>query len=505
MTDITISKKNESFINIDCDIGILQELSDFFTFYVEGYKHMPKFRAGVWDGKIRLLDMRFGTLPAGLTTELVEYSKKLGYSISFKPNNFGVPNEKTMVDIETLKKWIFDLNIHTKINGLETRIDVRDYQVEAIYNCIHNQRQVSVTPTGGGKSLIAYCLYRWYLEHDVNHFLLVVPTLNLVKQMYSDFKEYSKANGFDIEANTQIIADGADKNINKSLIISTWQSIYKIPSKWFNDIDCILMDECHQCKSDAIKGIFEKAINVKYRFGVTGSLDKSAVNKLVINGMIGDISKVKTTRELINEGHLSDIKITCIILRYNKESKALIKSADYQTEIDFLCQHKNRNTFISKLALSRTGNSLILFNYIEKHGVPLYEEIKYLATTQKVHFVSGKVEAEDRERIRLLVQDSTENNIIVASCGTFSTGLNLPRIHNIIFATPTKSVIRVMQSIGRGLRRSKDKDYLRLYDIADNIVPSKYKPNATMRHFLERLRIYNEEEHPYKIIEEMIE
>jgi len=503
MADVIISKKNETFINIDCDLGILQELSDFFTFYVEGYKHMPRYRAGVWDGKIRLLDMRFGTLPAGLTPELVEYSSKLGYSVSFNTNNFGVPNEKTMVDIETLKKWIFDLNIHTTINGLDTRIDVRDYQVQAIYNCIHNQRQVSITPTGGGKSVIAYCLYRWYMEHGMKHFLIVVPTLGLVKQIYSDFKEYS--NGFDFEANSQIITGETDKNISKSIIISTWQSLYKMPSKWFNSIDVILMDECHQCKSDAIKGIFEKATNVKYRFGMTGSLDKSAVNKLVIKGMIGEISKAKTTRELIDEGHLSDIKITCVILRYNKESKALIKSADYQTELEFLCQHKNRNTFISKLALKQTGNSLVLFNYVEKHGKPLYEEIKNLATTQKVHFVSGKVEADDREEIRLLVQASTESNIIVASVGTFSTGVNLPRIHNIIFATPTKSVIRVMQSIGRGLRKSSDKEYLKLYDIADNIVPSKHKPNITMRHFLERLRIYNEEKHPYKIIEANIE
>lgn len=503
MADVIITKKNESFINIDCELGILYELAEHFTFFVEGYKHMPKYRNGIWDGKIRLLDVRFGTLPAGLTTELIEYSEKLGYEVELVSNNFGVPNEKTMVDIETIKNTISDIKISNKNNKLE----IREYQYQALYNCIYNQRQVSITPTGGGKSLIAYCLYRWYLKKEnIRTFLLVVPNLSLVKQLYSDFKEYSSENGFDIEGTTQIIAEGADKTIKKNLVIATWQSIYKLPSKWFNDIDVILMDEVHQAKADAIKGIFEKATNVKYRFGVTGSLDKSAVNKLIIKGLIGDISKVKTTRELIEEGYLSDIKITCIILGYNPDSKSIIKKAnDYQKEIDFLCQHSRRNEFIAKLALQQTGNTLLLFNYIEKHGEPLYEKIKTLATTQKVHFIAGKVEAEDREQIRLLVQSSKENNIICASLGTFSTGINLPRIHNIIFATPTKSVIRVMQSIGRGLRKADDKMYLKLYDIADNIVPSKYRPNSTMKHFLERLRIYNEEQHQYKIIEVKIE
>jgi len=501
MADIQISKKNESFINIDCELGILFELKEHFTFYVDGYKHMPKYKAGVWDGSICLLDTRFGTLPAGLYDELVELATKLGYSIENKPTQYGTPNEKDDATYQEIENFILGLNIHSKNN----KLDIRKYQIDAIYNCIKNNRQLSITPTGGGKSLLAYALYRWYLEHGSSHFMLLVPNLSLVKQMYADFKDYSSHNGFDVEANTQIVAEGSSKQLNKSLVLATWQSTYKMPSKWFNQLDVILMDEAHQAKADSIKGIFEKATEVKYRFGITGSLDKSATNKMVLKGAVGEISKVKSTRDLINDGHLSDVKIKCVILKYNKDSSKMMKGVDYQHEIDFICQHERRNEFIAKLALQQKGATLVLFNYVEKHGEPLYEKIKELASTQTVHFVAGKVDADEREEIRNHIQNATGDSITVASVGTMSTGTNIPRLNNIIFATPTKSVVRVMQSLGRGLRKAEGKEYLQLFDIVDNIVPSKTKPNHTMRHFVERLRLYTEEQHNYKIVEVNIE
>lgn len=267
----------------------------------------------------------------------------------------------------------------------------------------------------------------------------------------------------------------------------------------------IVVSNCHQLKADAIKGIFERATEVKHKFGMTGSLDKSAVNKMILNGLIGEISKVKSTRDLINEGHLSDIKIKCIMLKYNKETKKLMKDADYQTEIDFICAHRKRNLFIANLALSLSGNTLLLYNYVEKHGEPLFNLIKERSNDQEVHFVAGKVEADDREVIRKLVQESTKDNIIVGSVGTVSTGVNIPRLHNIIFATPSKSVIRVMQSMGRGLRKADDKTHLNLYDIVDVVNTSKTSSNYTFRHFAERLRLYVDENHEYKLLELEIE
>lgn len=499
MTDIIISKLNETTLNIDCDSGIMMELASHFSFFVEGYKFMPRFKARVWDGKINLFDARFGTLPSGLYYDLVSHATKLGYTTSVKESKFGFPNDTTNVTYDEIKEFVESLNIHS--NGI--KIEARDFQIQSIFNCIKYQKQISITPTGGGKSMIIYCLYRWY-ESKGKSTMLVVPNLSLIKQMWSDMKDYSSHNGFDIDTNLHIIAEGTAKTINTSLTLATWQSICKQPSEWLNQADCIIMDEAHSGKADVVKGIFEKATEVKYRVGVTGSLDKSATNKMVLRGVIGEISQDKTTRELIDEGHLSDVNISCIILKYNKESKKLIKDADYQTEIDFLNSHYLRNKFIRKLALMQKGVTLVLFSRVDSHGIPLYEDIKKHATTQQVHMVHGEVEADAREEIRNIVQ-TPGDHIIVASTGTMSTGSNVPLISTIIFASPTKSVIKVMQSIGRGLRKAAGKTGLKLYDIADSIVPSKVKPNFVMRHFIERLRIYNDERHNYKITEVQLE
>jgi len=501
MVDILISKKNEAMLNIDCEIGILYELKEHFTFMVEGAKYSPKFKAKMWDGTISLLDLRFGTLPVGLYNELVEVASTLGYSTSIEKTQYGSPIDKDVVTYEKVENFVNSLDIHSK--GIS--VEIREYQIKAVFNCIKNERQISITPTGGGKSLIAYCLYRWYIEDESKTFMLVVPNLGLIKQMFSDFKDYSSHNGFDVEGNTQIIAEGASKEITKSLLICTWQSIYKQPAKWFNQgVDVILMDEVHQGKADCIKGIFEKSTEVKYRFGMTGSLDKSAVNKMVLRGLIGEISREKSTKDLIDDGYLSDIKINCILLKYNAETRKLLKSADYKNEIDFLCQHEKRNKFIRKLALAQKGLTLLLFHYVDTHGIPIYEDLVKHATTQKIHMVHGKVEADDREKIRLLVQQSDGDHIICGSVGTMSTGVNVPGIQNIIFAAPTKSIIRIMQSIGRGLRLAAGKSFLTVYDIADSI-GTKSNPNFTMNHFVERLRIYVAEEHKYKIVEMEIE
>jgi superfamily II DNA or RNA helicase len=498
MADIILSKKDESTLYIDCELAILYELKEKFTFFAEGYKFHPRYKARQWDGTICLLNARNGTLPLGLYKELVTYAtESLGYEIEYKSTKYGSPDDVENITLEEINEFVLSLNLHSSGNPIE----VRDYQIQALYNCIKNSRQISLTPTGGGKSLIAYCLYRWYNAKDLT-FMLVVPSLSLIKQMYSDFVDYSTNNNFDVKSNTQVIAEGADKDISKQLILATWQSVYKQPQSWFNNsIDVIFGDELHGWKSESCKGIMEKSTEVKYRFGVTGSLDKSTVNKLVLKGSFGEISRVKSTRDLINEGYLCDIKIQCLILKYSKGTKKLLKDCDYVKEISFITQHEKRNNFIRDLALSQIGNTLILFNYVETHGVPLYEKIKEKADSQEVHFVSGTIKAADRELIRKLVQGSEEDNIIVASTGVFSTGINLPRIHNIIFAHPTKSVIKVIQSIGRGLRKSDDKAFLKLYDICDAINTSKVSPNYTYNHFIERLRIYSEEDHEYKLIE----
>ena len=406
MTDkIIVSKKNESQLNIDCENSILRELAEKFEFYAKGYKFMPAYKAGVFDGKIKLLNLNFGTLPIGLYSRFVSEAKDLGYEVVSESNRYGSPEDKDDVTKEELIEFCKSLNLHAGGNPIE----MRDYQIDAMYNCIYNQRQISLTSTGGGKSGVIYCLYRWYLSKNMSKFLVVVPTKGLLTQMKSDFIDYSSNNGFDVESECQLIGGGADKNLtDASLVIALWQSIYKLPVQFYNNFSIILGDECHTYSAMCCKGVFEQAINTKYKFGVTGSLGDSETNILALTGIIGEVSRVKTTRDLIDDGKLSDIKIKCILLKYGKETKKLFKQTaianhvskvEYADEISFLCDHSKRSSFIRNLAIMQKGVTLILFNRIE-HGKLLFEMIKSKSTDHDIHYVSGEVSAEDRETIR---------------------------------------------------------------------------------------------------------
>ena len=194
---------------------------------------------------------------------------------------------------------------------------------------------------------------------------------------------------------------------------------------------------------------------------------------------------------------VADLSIKCLVLNYPNHIKKLIKTLDYQSEMDFLCRLPERNKYLINLALSIEGNTMMLFQYTEKHGKILYDMIKTIAPDRKVYYVDGKVDGDERETIRKIVDKET-NSIIIASYGTFSTGTNIKNLNNIIFASPYKSVVKVLQSIGRGLRKSSTKTKATLYDIADDLSHGQ-RNNITLSHFMERISIYNSEIFKYKI------
>ena len=322
--------------------------------------------------------------------------------------------------------------------------------------------------------------------------LIIVPTTSLVSQLYSDFSDY----GFRSELFVHRIFGGQDKHTDRPITISTWQSIYKLPKEYFGQFDVVIGDEAHLFKAKSLTSILEKLENCKYRFGFTGTLDGSQTHKLVLEGLFGPVRKVTTTAELIEQKHLADFSIKAIVLSYPDEIKQAVSKMDYQTEMDYIVRLEARNKFIRNLAISLEGNTLLLFQYVDKHGRGLYEAIKR-ETNRPVYFVAGSVKGDEREEIRKIVEQE-ESSIIVASYGTFSTGVNIRNLHNVIFGSPSKSRIRNLQSIGRGLRKSETKTQSTLYDIADDFA-WKAKKNFTILHFMERIKIYNEEKFPYKI------
>jgi superfamily II DNA or RNA helicase len=329
-----------------------------------------------------------------------------------------------------------------------------------------------------------------YFESLNKKTLLVVPTTSLVEQMYKDFEDY----GWDAESYCHKIYSGKEKNTNKSVVITTWQSVYNLPRAFFSDFDVVIGDEAHLFKSKSLVGIMTKADNAKYRFGFTGTLDGSQTHKWVLEGLFGPSYKVTQTKDLIEKGHLSKLQIKVLLLKHNEH-----KFNDYEEEIQYLITNDKRNKFIKNLALDLKGNSLILFNRVESHGLPLYENINTSASVdRKIFFVHGGVDAEQREKVREITEK--ENNaIIIASYGTFSTGINIKNLHNVIFASPSKSRVRNLQSIGRVLRKGNNKTKAILYDIADEII-YKSKKNYTLNHLIERIKIYNEEKFNYELI-----
>ena len=417
-----------------------------------------------------------GLTYAGLVQNISKFAKSRNYEVEVDPDL-----------IHTYQ--ITDDLVKSFLEYCKLKITPRDYQIEAFRHAVSKNRAVFLSPTASGKSLIIYLITRYYNEKT----LIVVPTTSLVSQLATDFAEY----GFDSGSKVHSIYAGQDKQTDKPITISTWQSIFKMHRTWFDQFKLVIGDEAHQFKAKSLTSIMEKLYECPYRFGFTGTLDGSLTNETTLEGLFGPVEKVTTTSKLMEQGHVAELKIKNLILQYTPEIRKQCKDYDYQTEIDFLVRYEPRNRFITNLASSLKGNSLVLYQFVDKHGKVLYDMISKKNTDRKIFYIHGGVDAEDREEVRAIVEKENDA-IIVASYGTFSTGINIRNLHNVVFASPTKSRIRTLQSIGRGLRISDSKFNVTIYDIADDL---KYKThtNFTLQHLLERLEIYNSENFNYKI------
>ena len=476
-----ISKKNEVYLILkDLEQSTLQELTSYFTFEVPGAKFMPMVRNRMWDGKIRLFSPTSGEIYVGLLSYIKKFCDNNGISYIIEE---GIEN-KNVVDREVVKGFVNSLKPKSKGKSLK----VRDYQFDAIQHAISSNRALIVSPTASGKSLIIYSLVRYYHMMGLKT-LILVPTTSLVEQMYSDFQDYGWTSGY-----CQKIYQGYDREVTKDVVISTWQSIYKMPKSYFANFGCVVGDEAHLFKAKSLTGIMTKLYQCKYRFGLTGTLDGTQTHKLILEGLFGPVEKVTTTKELMDKKTLANLKIKCIVLKH----PPIREKMSYDEELKYIVSNDKRNSFITNLLLHINGNTLCLFQLVEKHGKILYDKVKDKENENlPIFFVYGGTSTEDRENIRAIV-DKEKNSITIASYGTFSQGINIRNINNIVLASPSKSKIRVLQSIGRGLRTSSNKDSILIYDLADDI-SYKERQNYTLTHFTERISIYNEEEFNYEI------
>lgn len=485
MEKIVVKKHNEVYISVDTSSSIHRELSDYFKFKVPGYQFMPAYKMRVWDGFVRLYNLMNGHIYLGLLPYIQKFCKERDYNIEIDPELL-------------LKESFSDLDCINFLKKLELPFEARDYQIKAIKNGIQNNRSLLLSPTGSGKSLIIYALTRYYNKKT----LIIVPTISLVSQMFSDFKEYAKNQPqYHVDKVCHPIYGGKEKFTDSKVVISTWQSIYKLSKSWFEQFDVVVGDEVHLFKAKSLTSIMEKLHKTKYRFGTTGTLDGTQTHKLVLEGLFGTTFSVTTTKQLMDNKHLSELGIDCIVLKYDKQTIKSHKKDSYQEEIKFLIQNEKRNNFIKNLAISTESNCLVIFQFVESHGKILYEMIKNKVQSKdpsrKVFFVSGETDATSREDIRKITEKE-KNAIIVASSGVFSTGINIRNLENIIFASPSKSRVKTLQSIGRTLRIGDHSNKAKLYDIVDDMTDKSHK-NFAVKHFLERVKIYDEEKFKYKL------
>ncbi len=496
---ITIEKISEAFVRVISDISIEQDIKDHFTYKAPGYRYSPKFKAGLWSGDISLYNVQTKRLPIGLLPRLLKFAEDT--SIPFKlidSENYSFDDSIDSVSREEVVEYVDSLNIQIPNNGKP-----REYQIDAIYQAVTQKKITLLSPVSSGKSLIIFTTIRWILDKNPHaKIILMVPSVQLVNQMYSDFEEY--AYEFDVAKHCQKIFSGQPKELTKQILITTWQSLKNIAAspvngqKILSEYTAVFADECHTSQGKEIQAILEKCRNAAYRIGTTGTLNNEKVHQLLIEGFLGPVYKVITTKELIDSNQVSNLDIRCFSLNYPEQfckdfsvvnDKGKKVKISYPDEISFLIKNKKRNDFICKIAIASTGTTLILVNHVNDHAKPLYDRLKEMSD-KPVYYVSGEVSADRREEIRKVA--NMEDCIIVGTYGTLQQGVNIPNIRNVIFGCPSKSPIRVLQSIGRGLRLHKDKDKMILIDIIDDI-RYKNKENFSYIHGLERISIYRKE------------
>lgn len=492
MKDIVVTKIDEVYMHVQCSESIDLELYDFFSFEAKGAKYDPRVRKGHWDGYTRLYSRKTNKLYCGLIDVLWKFAQHHKYSIAIDPNLM----EQNDVNRQELEEFI---NSEFDIHAGGNKITPYDYQFDALEHAIRFNRATLLAATSAGKSLIIYMLARYYeLLEDIEdkRILICVPSTGLVEQLYADFEDYSNNSRKDWSAfqHCQKLSGKYTKNLNSKIVISTWQSIYQNGPEYFAQFGAIINDETHNAQAASLRGILGNMPHVKYRVGLTGTLDECQANKLQIAGMLGPVKRIVKTHELQEAGRATDVKINMIMLKHPEaarqnlaiEKESVRQAMRYEAEVQALINSEERNAFIQKLVGSLSGNTLILFDRVDTHGKLLYEQM--LSQHRNTFFIAGEVDSTRREEIRGMCEHMQDARIY-ASMGTMSTGVSIKNLHNLIFITSTKSKIRVLQSVGRLLRLHASKELANVFDITDDLSWNG-KENNVLKHAMKRAQFY---------------
>lgn len=471
-SDIHIQQFNEVECRLVGDKGVLREIQEHFSFFAESYKFHPKFKAGMWDGKIRALNLQNRLINKGLIPALVEFcnDNKITYSLDdalFPKRSFNIDNQDV-------------IDFYKAIKGPYVP---KDYQIEAVKTCVNSNRSIILSPTASGKSYFLYGLARFYQKLSLK-VLIVVHRAQLVKQLIEDnfCEEYDQGRE-SFTHNT--IYSGQDKYKEAEITASTWQSIVNLPEEFFKKYDVILADEVHAWKATSCISIMSKCKHIVYRHGTSGTLDDIKANQMTLEGLFGPPTQVAFTSELIDSGDVAKLKVIALVLNYSKEDCKLVSKLDYKQEIDFIQTHPERMKFLKKLIKHYKGNTLVAFRH-KDHGKAILEIVE-----GDKFFINGSIDIDIRSKYSKHM-DTHEDVTGVVSLGTFAEGINIKNVSRVILACPLKSKVKLLQLIGRGLRLSDIYDQIIFVDIADNLRYNK-RNNYALIHAIDRYKRYKDE------------
>lgn len=491
------------------------QLQIFLTRYVEGYKYQKTFKLGVWDGTVSFFEKEKG-IAFGLWLEIKKHLQQLGFE--FKIENIEEFPVNKAIELGHVEEWAKEFfKNHKHPDDKNKPMIPYDYQLKAVQQILKYRFCNVEVGTGGGKSLI-YGLFMFYYMMNIKQdakFLIIVPTIGLVKQFYNDLNAYN--DGFYKENQTplrlkmsEVMSNKPRQHAKPNIVIGTYQSLEKESKTFFQQFDCITVDEAHKAKAASLKTILSKTVGyAQYRFGMSGTFpDAASADYLTVLSLTGPIVSKVETHKLIELGTVTPVKIKAVILNHNdpefRTNLYWIKQAGrgkdaYDLEREYIHNSKKRTDFIiDKLISKVTKNTLVLFHTIE-YGTMLYNECRDRLTDQDVYYVDGAIDGESREAIKKTMEDTSgkKPKILIASFGTFSTGISVKSLSNVIFADSFKSEQIIIQSIGRILRLHNEKEIATVFDIVDVFDQNlKHQSNVLYKHYMARKLFYDKRQYP---------
>jgi superfamily II DNA or RNA helicase len=474
----------------------LEQLKISFTREVANAKWDPRVKKGWWDGKISYFKSN-RYLPAGLWHDLVELGKTYDFPVTIS----GIERKfDKSIDKQEFVDWVNEKWANSKRKP-------RDYQIETAFQIIKYKCCLAELATSAGKTLIIFMVFCYLLERQKSKkILMIVPTVDLVVQSSEDFYEYNTES---VNMNLQIqqIFAGSVIRDGSNIVVGTYQSLVKKGKEYFDSFDTVVVDETHKAKSTSIKNILEKCEEADRKFGLSGTIPKpGSLDRLTIMAYTGPIISSIRADYLIEQGHITPCEVYAIEMNYaSNEVRDGFRTLHQRSEEDrkkllnleqnYAIQSEARLEFITDMILKNHKNSLVLFYRIE-YGNKIYERLRQ-KSDRRIFYIDGGTDKDLREYQKTNLEEG-EDKIMIASYGTFSTGINVTNIHTIYLTESFKSEVIIRQSIGRGLRKHEDKKKLLIVDFIDDYRIGRYN-NYLYKHGLSRQEIYKDQNFPYQV------